>query len=264
MDAFERLLATSQASIDEVLDNLRIREEFTSLFIARSRELYAYSEHKNYPGLTDQLQRAMSRRGASPDAAFRGLYVEINGTFERGIKSISEAVVASIQSRYRRYSEIDEAFRNRHSVHSAKVLAKLNDGEINGLKYDFSQLQRNLGLCFTDHSPISLNSDIFTVFIGNCTPNRLEDLFETIGVPPPFDDELGKHAAVKRWSGNKGAREAAKSAREALERQLELRNNIVHGPIGGQRIEASDIERASELTSALLSAFAEKARTAVG
>ncbi len=263
MDAFERVLATSQASIEEVLDNLRIREDFTSLFVGRSRELYAYGDHRHYPGISEQLSKAMSRKGAAPDAAFRGLFVEINSTFERGVKAISEAVVSSLQSKHRRYSELDEAFRNRHSVHSAKVLAKLHDGEVNGVKYDFSLLQKNLGACFVDSDPLSLNLDIFTVFIGNCTPKRLEDLFDIIGLSPPFDDELGKHAAIRKWSGNKAAREGAKSAREALEGQLELRNNIVHGPVGGYRVEASDIERAAELTLALLSAFVEKARKSI-
>src|SRR5690606_1568036 len=109
------------------------------------------------------------------------------------------------------------------------------DGAINGAKYDFDSLQKNLGTCFTDSSPLQLNVGIFTVFIGNCTPERLERLFEEIGLSPPFSDSLGRNALVKKWSGNKGANEAAKSVRKELEIQLERRNEIVHGITGGKR-----------------------------
>ena len=260
MDALDRAKSTAQASVDEVLDNLRIREDFTPLFVGRSRELYAYKDFKLYPGLNDQLRAALSRKGTSADAVYRGLFVEVNSAFERGVKSVANAVVTHRQATAPKFSLLNRAFRDRHTVHSAKVLAKLHDGEINGSTYDFAELQRTLGICFTDTEPLQLNADIFTVFLGNCTPKRLADLFEALDLSPPFDDGTGKNAAVRKWSGNKGAREAALAATKALESQLALRNSIVHGPLGGDSVVATDIERAAELTLALLDAFIEKAR----
>ncbi|MEN5169596.1 hypothetical protein ABE444_08530 [Brevundimonas pondensis] len=261
MDALDRAISTAEASIDEIIDNLKIREDFTSFFVGRSRELYAYSQFGNYPGIKSQFERSMSRKSAAPDAAYRGLFVEVNSTFERGVKSIAEAVLLDRQSKVRRFSDLDTDFRNRHSVFSAKVLAKLHDNSIHGAKYDFATLQRNLGSCLTDAEPVRLNTDVFTIFIGNCTPERLESLFQNLGLPPPFDEDLGKTPALKKWSGKGGAKEAATAAQTALEEQIERRNDIVHGVIGGQRIEANELERAAELTVALLQGFSAKART---
>lgn len=263
MDAFDRALATARASFDDIIDNVRIREDFTSLFVSRARELYAYNQIGNYQGLKAQLDRSMGRKGVAADAVYRGLYVEINSTFERGVKAISEAVLAAIQSKVKKYSDLDLDLQKRHSVLSAKILAKLHDGAIHGVKYDFYGLQKNLGICFTDTDPVRLNTDVFTTFMGNCTPDRLEALFANLGLKPPFDDEIGKSSDLKRWSGMGLARDVATAAQAGLEKQIELRNEIVHGLLGGQHVDADDLERASDLSFALLTGFVTKARAAL-
>ena len=141
-------------------------------------------------------------------------------------------------------------------------MAKIYDGSINGISYDFVNLQKNLGLCFVDDKNYKLSGDIFTLFLGNCTPDRLEKLFKTIGLKPLFDDETGRNQLIRKWAQNAGVREARNRAEEGLSEEIKRRNQIAHGTANLQ-VLASDVVQAAEFFEALASAVEAKARGAV-
>jgi hypothetical protein len=263
LDAFDRVLAVSNSSLDEIVGNLRIRDDFISLFVARAQELYNHADMPNYAGLRQGLDRALSHKQVKPDSLFRGLFVETASTFERGVKSIASAAVLARQRQAVRYSALDPTFRDRHTVQTSKILAKLFEGTLHGAPYDFDRAQKVLGLCLTDAEPLELNSGVFSAFIGSCSPENITNLFQMIGLSDPFSDEISNNTLIKAWVGKAVGREATKQIVESLDEHLARRNAIVHSEDHSVSLVSTDIERYAELVRAILSALVDVARKGV-
>jgi hypothetical protein len=203
-------------------------------------------------------------RHTDPSVVYRGLIIQINGVFELFVKHLSAAVLEHWQSKSSKYSDLDHRIRSAHTVYSATTLSRLNDGQINGVSYDFSTLQMHLGECFTDAEDYRLNTDVFTLQLGNCTPDRLVKLFDLLKIGAPFDDVTGRNQAVRQWSKGLSPRRAAKAAEDELTRQLSMRNEIAHGFALIRDVVPLDVEDACQFYAALIDAFMEKARSLIG
>ncbi len=260
MDAIERARSTAQSQIDEILTNAQIRQCFTNFFVANALEIYAYDNMRTE--VKTELIKILKYKASDPAATYRGLLLQLNGTFELFVRHLVSAVLQDHSSKVKKYSELSDTVKNAHAVCSGAILAKMHDGTINGVKYNFDSLQRNLGECFQDVRGFHLNTDAFTLLIGNCTPARLEKLFQTVGLSPPFDDATGKNKAVRKWANGARAREAASGAAKELGLQLGKRNEIAHGS-NALTVLPADVENAAVFYSALADAFVEKARAAI-
>jgi hypothetical protein len=119
-----------------------------------------------------------------------------------------------------------------------------------------------MGACFTDAEIFDLNGEVFTILMGNCTVERLEKLFPIIGLTPPFSDDTGRNAAIRKWAKGAGARAAANQAGAELDRQIDVRDALAHGDIT-RGVQASDVEDAANFFEALIGAFSEKARAVI-
>lgn len=258
MDGLELARVTARAGIDEVVGNLKIRKAFNTFFVANSAVLY---DRGAIGGLNKELGAMLALNQIDSAPVYRGLYVELHGIFERFVGAFATECVDRIARRAKNYSALDPVFRKQHSAHAAKILSHIAAGDINGIKYDFDDLLKRLGVCFSDSKPPPLVGNVFTVQMGNCTPKRLEDLFGILGLGDPFDDELGKQAAIKALPGNStGARAAAKRANDLLKEAIKTRNRVVHDHDSLPQVSDSDLDELAQLISALIEAFDARAR----
>lgn len=256
MDGFDRVGSVFGARIDEVLGNLRVRQSYT-FFVRHQAELFP---HATIPGhLRSELNRALSLKSAPETVAYRGLVLQLYGAFERFVTEITEAALNAVQAKAGRYSELNEGLRNAHTVGSARLLAKLHDRNVNGVPFDFANLQLNMAACFSDDVKYRLGADAFTALLGVCTSERVNSVFEALRLGKAFDDVLGKDPSIKSWAKNAGAREAFKLARDNLNELVRLRNQIAHGS-SDPDVLATEVEEAAALLSALGKALIAKAR----
>ncbi|MGE3832481.1 MAG: MAE_28990/MAE_18760 family HEPN-like nuclease [Parvibaculaceae bacterium] len=256
MDNFDRLGSVFGARIDEVLGNLRVRQAHL-FFIRHQTELFAFGAIPEY--LKNDFNRALNIKSAPETVAYRGLILQLYGAFERFVTEITEATLNAIQAKAKRYSELPEGLRNSHTVGSARLLTKLHDRTINGVPFDFASLQLNMAACFGDDENYRLGADAFTALLGVCTSERVDSVFEAMGIGKAFDDQLGKHPSVKSWAKGAGAREAFKLARDSLNELVRLRNQIAHNLADPEVLDA-EVEAAADLLSALGKALIAKAR----
>lgn len=261
MDTLQLARSGAEAGLIEVQDNLKILTAFKSLFVARSADLFSWQGMDG--ALAAELNRTLKLSAVDLGVSYAGLFVQVHSIFERYVTNYTRGVVDRLAKGATKYSDLSASFRMHHSMNSGRVLGFLADGNVNGIKFDFGGLMSNLAVCFADKDPPVLSPNVLTVSMGNCTPERLAKLFKTLGLPEPFDDQLGAHPAVKSLPGYKGgARALAKQAKDDLKASLELRNRVVHAADAAPQINASDVQGATDLVLALISAFETQATTA--
>ena len=256
MDPFDRADSVYSSRISEILGNLRVREAH-SFFVRYQGELFKRDGMRG--DLKADLGRALNLKDASESVLYRGLMLQLYGAFERLVSDLAEAVLAIVQSKTTKYSDLDEGLRNSHTVGSARLLTKLHDKTINGVPFDFISLQTNMAACFTNASQYRLSADAFTALLGVCTPDRVDWVFETLQLGKAFDDALGRDPGIKSWARKAGAREAFTLARNQLNETVRLRNQIAHGTADPQVLD-TDVKDTASFLLALGRALLAKAR----
>lgn len=260
MDGFDRAGSVFAARIEEVLGNLRVRQSHV-FFVRNQGELFRRQEMR--ADLKVDLNRALKVTDAPETVLCRGLTLQLYGAFERLVTEIAEAVLEVFKGRASRYSELDENLRNAHTVGSAKLLAKLHDRNVNGMPFDFANLQADMAACFKDDSKYQLGAAAFTALLGVCTANRVDSLFKALRLGKAFDVALGRDPGIKAWSKKAGGREASNLARDALDELVRLRNQIAHGTSDPDVLD-TDVEEAAAFLSALGKALLTRVREISG
>ncbi|WP_421736544.1 HEPN domain-containing protein [Caulobacter sp.] len=254
MDGFERANSTFSSRIEDVVANLTLRRDH-SFFVLYQGELFKREGMR--ADLKADLSRALSRK-APAEVLHRGLLLQLYGTFERLISDIAEATLEAAQMKAETYSALDEVIRNAHTVGSARLLTKMHDRAINGVSFDFIQLQRDLSACFSDATPYRLNGGAFTALLGVCTSDRLDTLFKSLRLGLAFEDGLVKHPSLKSWSKNASTRDALNRTKERLEDTVRLRNQIAHGATDPE-VSDTEVEESASFLLALGQALLAKA-----
>ncbi|MGE8142103.1 hypothetical protein ACQKOE_09030, partial [Novosphingobium sp. NPDC080210] len=147
-----------------------------------------------------------------------------------------------------------------YAAHAGRALSRIFEGSINGINYDFSALQAEMGSCFSGNSAFTINGEVFTLLMGNCTPDRLEKLFDQVGLPNPFGNAVGQNKIVQNWCGERKAGRAANRAKDELERQIATRNDLVHG-FASKDVVLHDVERAALFFGCLVEAYTDLAES---
>jgi hypothetical protein len=156
MDRFDRADSVFANRIDEILVNVSVREG-QSFFRRNQSELFAKSEMRTE--LRAEMVKYLQNTENSKSVFYRGLYLQLYGSFERLICDIAAAVLSSFQLKAGVYSKLDEHLRGAHTVGAAKVLSKMHEQLLNGEQFDFIGLQTNLAKCFTDAESYQLIPD---------------------------------------------------------------------------------------------------------
>lgn len=129
-----------------------------------------------------------------------------------------------------------------------------------GASYNFDALLENLGKSLSDQKGFKLHPEIYTKLMGNCTSTRITDLFATLELPEPFSESLGKNSKLRTYFADKAKGRVADRARETLDKQIDLRNDMVHGELT-RSVDLTALNDSMSFFRALISALDELVRT---
>ena len=257
MNSVERAMNTARMHIEEAEATARIRSAYTSIIVSNAQSLFLVfksgEQKKN-------LSIALKDKDTDASMLFRGLLVQVNGVFENFVRSLCVAIVEKKCADAGTYNGLDERIRTEHIVHSARILTHLKAGNVHGNRYDFGTLQTNLAKCMLDINDYRVQPDVFTLFMGNCTSSRLTELFKSLSLSDPFDDELGKHTTLRKWAKDQSSRRVAKVAKSTLDEQIAIRNDIAHGNLT-KAVSQTEFEFSVNFFLAFIEALAEKVST---
>lgn len=260
MATFDTVHSVAKSAISEIMTNADAQTSYASFINRQSAQLFDYAAGEGKKHFKAELVRLLNSVTPDPTVVYRGLLIQLNGVFEGFIKSFVAAHVERVGSKESTFGALPGPLRTTYTAYAGRVLARIHEGSINGIAYDFDALQASLGTCFSNASPFGLKGEVFTVLMGNCTPERLEKVFQQVGLPEPFGDPIGKHKSIQGWCREKRARAAASLAREELERQIEMRNDLVHG-LATKAVMISDVQHAASFFAAIIDAYHDTATT---
>lgn len=256
MSATEWILTTAVTQIEDMQATARIWRCYSDLLVNRSSILYPAFKNEPEKSL---YRNALKDSRTDSSALYRGLVIQLNSILEGYIRGLVGVFVDEKCRVATNYEELDKNLRLEHIVSSAKILTFLKAGNINGIRHDFDLTQKNLANCLLGSSDYKLNKEVFTLLMGNCTPDRVENLFASLGLDAPFDDSLGDSKLLQKWAGDTKRRRVAVAAKDELSRQISMRNEIVHGNVS-KALNQTDFDAAAEFFLALIDGLNEIAK----
>jgi len=257
MSKLDAAKAVVDAYLDEISISIEIRQSYNTIIIAHAGSIMHALAHDK--GARDVVQRALKYKTSDPSTIYKPLIVQINGVFENYVRSLVQVIVEDRFETVDFYTSLDKLFRNNHIAHAAHVLTLVRSGAVQGVAYNFDNLLTNLGRGLSGQKGFKLNAEIYTKLMGNCTAERLEKLFEAILLPEPFSDKLGQNSQVKAHFSDKAKGRVATRAKEELDRQITLRNDVVHGDLT-RAVDLTELKNTLSFFRALISGLDELVR----
>ncbi|WP_313137970.1 MAE_28990/MAE_18760 family HEPN-like nuclease [Paracoccus jeotgali] len=243
--------------VSELRETAAVRQFFSEIIIGRNGELMGAFGYD--AAVRARLTEAARLKATPPAALYRGLFVQANSVFEAYVRDLASIVTENMASKVAKYSALPASFRQQHIHLSGRILQHIGTGTLAGQKFDFSRLTNALGQCFSDSDTFSIMPEVFTLMIGNVTPDRLENLFEKIGLPEPFNPGVGRSGAIKKVFGEARQASAAKLAKAKLHEVVGVRNTLIHGDLSAT-VEQSDLDEAIDFLEAMIEALDELTR----
>lgn len=240
--------------LTELRQTAAIRQFFSEIIIGRNGELMGMFGYD--AAVKGRLKDAATLKATSPSALYRGLFIQANSVFEAYVRDLSSIVAENKASKVTKYSDLPENFRFQHIHLSGQILKDIKTGTVAGQKFDFDLLTTALGQCFSNTGKFSLMPEVFTLTMGNATPERIETLFDKLGLPEPFNPGVGQNSAIKKVVGESRQAVAAKLAREKLHTIISIRNTVVHGDLSAV-VDQSDFEDSIDFIEAIIRSFSE-------
>lgn len=237
MSKLDDAKSLADSYLDEIDATIEIRQTYTNIVVAMAGPLMGALKYDKTSQAT--IQQALKYKTVDSSTLYKPLIVQIHGIFENYVRSTVRAIIEDRFEINETYANLDQKFRNEHIAHAARILTHIKGGSILGVAYNFDGLLTNLGKGLSGQRGYRLNPEIYTKLMGNCTAERLEKLFEAISLPEPFSDALGRSTAIQGHFDDKTKGRVATRAKEKLDSQIALRNDIVHG----------DLTRAVDLTA---------------
>lgn len=172
-------------------------------------------------------EAALKSRAIVLDSFYRGLFVASVSSFEGFVKMFVTALVQMKAAGANKFSELPEKLRQQYVIRASNVLANLGSGSVKGIPYNFTALQKSVGICLTDAAPPPLEGDVFTILMGNPTWIRLKAILESLGIRDPFNQAFGSNASIRAW-GKTTWKKNLWEAQSRLDTLMDRRNLIVH------------------------------------
>jgi hypothetical protein len=185
----------------------------------------------------------IDQRDIRMEIFFHSLYVIVHASLELFTRELMEKSVIALNQSELAYSDIPESIQHEHIYHTGLVLQTIKK-PLDHYTFDYDQLSKNLGSCFSDSKSCTLNSESFSFNIGTLTPINIERLFDRICIKIDWD-LFGRNINMKKIFGVTSTRKCAKSIQEALKTMVRKRNRIVH--TGGATLEVGRVELQQQL-----------------
>ena len=254
MNVLQRAVRTARVQIEEAEATARIRHAYSSILVTNAQALFSAFEDRN---AKRNLEIALRDKDTDPSMLYRGLLLQLSGIFENFVRSLCAVIIAKRSSDAGSYVDIEEAIRREHTYQSARILSHIKSGSIQGVRYDFESLQESWAKCILNSENFKIQSEVFTLLMGNCTSSRLTDLFSSLSLTGPFDDMLGKNPDLRACAKERSSRRVAKFAKSTLDNQIALRNDIAHGNLT-KAVSRAEFESSSSFYRALIEALSDR------
>lgn len=258
MSKLDAAKSLADSYLDEIHATIEIRQSYTNIVVGMAGRLMGALGQDAAAKTT--VKHALKHKATDPSALYRPLLVQVNGVFENYIRSLTKAVVEERFETVEFYTSLEPGFRHDHISHAARVLTYVKAGSVMGVAYNFDNLLTNLGKSLSGQKGYKLNPEIYTKLMGNCSAERLEKLFSALMLPEPFSERLGQNAELKAFFADRTKGRVADRARERLEKQLSLRNDIVHGDLT-RTVDLTELQDALGFFRALISGLDQLVRT---
>ncbi|WP_417323119.1 HEPN domain-containing protein [Erythrobacter aureus] len=213
-------------TLDEISENAFLRENSTSFLVKNAAHLQ--------PCITGQTRREfdeiMKYRTTDSSRSHQGSVILIGGVLEAFFAKIIDDYLLTLNSKLSKLdSSSKEAILDTYAVQAGNALQHLKTGTFLGVNFDFNRLKRALATTFSNDQNYDLRGDVFTVRFGTCKSEKIESLFNQVGLSGPFDKDLGANKAVAKWAKDRSPTSAANYLREMLDDLGDLRNDLAHG-----------------------------------
>lgn len=260
MTMLQQTVRTARLLIEEAEATARIRHAYVSILVKNAQFLFSTIEDKI---AKKNLQVALKDKDTDPSMLYRGLLVQLNGIFENFIRSLCAAILKQKSLCVGSYKDLDVSIQREHTYRSAMILSKIKENSIYGNSYDFESLQNSWAKCVLNHKDYEIQPDVFTLLMGNCTSDRLTNLFRSLSMSDPFDDLLGRHSELRACTNERSHRRVAKFAKSSLDVHIALRNDIAHGNLT-RAVTKDEFESCSKFYKALIEALSDKVSNELG
>lgn len=190
------------------------------------------------------------------DSFYRGLFVASVSSFEGFVKLLISALVQIKSAGARKYSDLPMNFQQQYVARVSQVLSHIGSGTVRGIPYNFSALQKSLGVCFSDAGPPQLDGDVFTILMGNPTWERLGSVLQSLGIEGPFDQAFGSSASIRAWASGSWKKNLS-DAQAKLNDLIDQRNLIVHASHPVTIVE-QDVFDAADFFEAMATALVDE------
>jgi hypothetical protein len=258
MPKLDAAKSLADSYLDEIDATIEIRQSYTNIVVGMAGRLMGALGEDGVAKTA--VKQALKYKAVDPGALYKSLMVQVNGVFENYIRSLTKAIVEERFETVDLYTNLEQGFRNDHIAHAARVLTYVKAGSVMGVAYNFDNLLTNLGKGLSGQPGYKLNPEIYTKLMGNCTAERLEKLFSALMLPEPFSEKLGQNGQLKAYFADRAKGRVADRAREQLDEQLNLRNDIVHGDLT-RTVDLTELQDALGFFRALISGLDQLVRT---
>jgi len=203
METLDTAKSIADVYFEELQATAEIRQAYNDIIVTNARTLFSAFSHDKT--LNRRLTEALKLKTTDQSALLRGLFVQSIGVFDEFVRSLIKSVVDIKAHEAGKYSNLEEPLRNGFMSNAGRVLSHYGSGNINGVKYDYSKLNSSLLSCLADEDGFHLEPRVFTVLMGNSTPDRLRKVFQIVGLPDPFGAEIGENKKSCSSSHGRGA-----------------------------------------------------------
>lgn len=254
MATLDNAKSIADAYFDELQSTAEIRQAYVDIIVVNSAALYGAFSHDDK--LKNRLTDALRLKTTDQSALLRGLFVQAVGVFDEFIRSLIASVLEKRVEKSAKFCDLSEALKNGFVSRSGRVLSHYGSGTVNGVGYDFSKLTSSLASCFSNDEDYFIEARVFTILMGNSTPERLRKVFSELGLPEPFSPDLGMCLELKKALGETRKERVAHMAEERLKELIDQRNDIAHGDLTAA-LSPDEFRNNIAVLSALTSAFKE-------
>ncbi|MEN4767285.1 MAE_28990/MAE_18760 family HEPN-like nuclease [Duffyella gerundensis] len=254
MKKIDTSLGLANLQFSEISSSITIWNSYSKILLRHSPSILgAIYDSQSRLDITN----ALKEKSVSGDIFHRSMFIQAYSIFEFYIKAVTTEIIDTISFGKEKYSCFDQKFRDTHLVLTAKVLSHLKSGSVNGIPHNFATTTKNLGDCLLNLEPFELNKEVFTLLMGNCTPERIDALFKNLNLPCPFDEKsssLGRHNGLQKHFASGKTAENTRQTTQKLKEMIDKRNDMVHGNITST-ITLNELEETVEFTKFLVEAL---------
>lgn len=256
MTKIKNSLELAQLQFSEIRSSIKIWGSYKNILVKYSGPIQGQIHD---PATKAELVSVLKEKSVSSDLFHRSLVIQVYSVFEFYIKTVANEIIDYLCNGKESYSALNSGFRDTHLVLTAKVLSHLKSGSVNGIPHSFEMTTNNLKGCLLDTGRFFLNKDAYTLLMGNCTPDRIDNLFLNLDLSPPFNDKtshIGKNTGIQRFFNSTKSAENVKAASSKLKSMINKRNEMVHGNLTTS-VSLTELEESLGFTESLSSAINE-------